>query len=199
MCLKAICVLMIMAVSFAGCTQPPNDTGAGAGTQDSVNNAGGSDVQSGTMISEDNAKQKAIAHAGLTSDEVNFITCRLDMEDGRQVYDVEFYNSNREEYDYEIDAYTGEILKYDYDAEGSPSGSSAAGDGSEITAGEAKSIALRKVQGASESDIREFKKDYDDGRLEYEGTIVYGGMEYEFTIDGYSGEIIDWETDKEGR
>ena len=49
--------------------------------------------------------------------------------------------------------------------------------------------------GATVSDIWEFEIDYDDGRLEYEGTIVYNHMEYEFTIDGYSGAIREWEAD----
>lgn len=35
----------------------------------------------------------------------------------------------------------------------------------------------------------------DDGRLEYEGTIYYNGVEYEFSIDGYSGAIRSWEVD----
>ena len=51
------------------------------------------------------------------------------------------------------------------------------------------------MPGAVLSDIREFETDYDDGRLEYEGKIFYGGMEYEFTIDGYSGAIREWEAD----
>ena len=38
--------------------------------------------------------------------------------------------------------------------------------------------------------------DRDDGRLEYEGTIYYDGMEYEFTIDGYSGAVRDWEAER---
>ena len=44
-------------------------------------------------------------------------------------------------------------------------------------------------------DIREWEADYDDGRLEYEGKIYDADTEYEFTIDGYSGSIISWETE----
>lgn len=53
--------------------------------------------------------------------------------------------------------------------------------------------------GATASDIREFETDYDDGRTEYEGKIVYDGMEYEFEIDGYSGAIRNWESEPVGR
>ena len=68
-------------------------------------------------------------------------------------------------------------------------------EGGSISQERAKEIALAQVPGAVLSDIREFETDYDDGRLEYEGKIFYGGMEYEFTIDGYSGAIREWEAD----
>lgn len=66
-----------------------------------------------------------------------------------------------------------------------------------ITPEEAKALALSLVPGAGEEHIREFETDYDDGRLEYEGTIIYEGMEYEFEIDGYSGYIRNWEAERE--
>ena len=59
-----------------------------------------------------------LSHAGLTADQVTFVRSKLDRDDGRLMYDVEFYTSDYKEYDYEIDAATGEILSYDYDAEG---------------------------------------------------------------------------------
>ena len=31
--------------------------------------------------------------------------------------------------------------------------------------------------------------------MEYEGSILYNGMEYEFEIDGYSGAIRNWEAE----
>ena len=127
---------------------------------------------------------------------MTFIKSKLDWDDGRQVYDVEFYTSDYKEYDYEIDASTGSILSYDYDAESyTPPATSS---GTAITADQAKQIALAEVPGATTSDIYEFKLDRDDGRLEYEGSIYYGGMEYEFTIDGYSGAIREWEVERWG-
>ena len=67
--------------------------------------------------------------------------------------------------------------------------------GTAITEAEAKAIALDKVPGAAESDIWEFSTDRDDGRLEYEGEIIYDGTKYEFEIDGYSGTIRSWEAE----
>lgn len=155
-----------------------------------------------TSITADQAKEKALAHAGLTSSQVTFVKAKLDWDDGRQVYEVEFYDGNYKEYDYEIDAATGTVVKYDYDAEYSIPNQSSGGQSSQssqgITADQAKEKALSQVPGATTSDIYGFKADYDDGRIQYEGKIIYNGMEYEFEIDGYSGSIREWESEPVG-
>ena len=148
---------------------------------------------SGELIGEQAARDAALEHAGLTESQVTFLKTKLDREDGRQVYEVEFYTQDYKEYDYEIDALTGEVYSYDYDVE---TYFQSSGSGSEITAEEAKALALAQVPGAAESDIIEFKTDRDDGRIEYEGEIIYSGMKYEFEIDGYSGTIRSWEVEK---
>ena len=51
------------------------------------------------------------------------------------------------------------------------------------------------MPGATDADIRKFKKDIDDGREEYEGEIIYKNTEYEFEIDAQTGEIIKWESE----
>lgn len=156
----------------------------------------GTTQQTGTVqgegVTEEQAKAIALEHAGLTSEEVTFIRAKLEWDDGRQKYEIEFYSKDQKEYDYDIDASTGEILSYDYDAEYYNAG----GTGTqEITAEKAKEIALSQVAGATVDDIYEFEVDYDDGRLEYEGKIYYEKMEYEFSIDGYSGAIREWEAE----
>ena len=124
----------------------------------------GGTASSGKTITQAEAKAKALSHAGLKESQVTFLRAELDRDDGRQVYEVEFYTQDYKEYDYEIDAATGEVLSYDYDAETDfQTGSSS---GKELTAAEAKSIALAPVPGASEKDIREISTDLDDGRLE---------------------------------
>lgn len=50
------------------------------------------------------------------------------------------------------------------------------------------------MPGATDKDIR-LQLDRDDGKLLYEGKIVYQGMEYEFEIDAYSGAILEWDAD----
>ena len=150
--------------------------------------------EEGPMISEEDAKQIALSHAGITSDQVTFIKSGLDRDNGRLNYDVEFYTNEPKEYDYEIDPYTGEVLDVDYDAEYYTQ-TSTVHDGEGITADDAKKIALDKVSGAAASDIREFKSDYDNGRLQYEGKIYHEQKEYEFEIDGYTGKILEWDVE----
>ena len=68
--------------------------------------------------------------------------------------------------------------------------------GADIGEQGAKEAALAHA-GLTEGDVVSLsvKREYDDGRLEYEGTIYYNGVEYEFSIDGYSGAIRSWEVD----
>ena len=183
--------------SSEGQSQPAQATDGGA-SADSANSSGTSSQSTGgsAAITEDQAREIALAYAGLTAEEVTFLKTKLDRDDGRLVYDVEFYTADYTEYDYEIDAADGTVLSSDFDAEGytAPADSATA-----ITADQAKEIALAEVPGATVDDIYEFELDRDDGRLEYEGAIWYDGTEYEFTIDGYSGAIRSWEADLRSR
>lgn len=183
--------------SSEGQSQPAQATDGGAsadGTNSSANTSQSTDGSA--AITEDQAREIALADAGLTAEEVTFLKTQLDRDDGRLVYDVEFYTADYTEYDYEIDAADGTILSSDFDAEGytAPADSATA-----ITADQAKEIALAEVPGATVDDIYEFELDRDDGRLEYEGAFWYDGTEYEFTIDGYSGAIRSWEADLRSR
>ena len=60
------------------------------------------------------AKSIALGHAGVSASSVSFSKAKLDDDDGRGVYEIEFYVGNAE-YDYEIDAYSGGIIVYDID------------------------------------------------------------------------------------
>ena len=118
---------------------------------------------------------------------MTFIHVELDWENGRRVYDVEFYNGAKE-YDYEIDATTGEIVSFDYDAEGyTPSQS-----GNIITQEAAVKLAQDRVPNAT---LVKIEYDFDDGRPVYEGELREGRWEYEFEIDAATGEFLKWEKD----
>lgn len=166
-----------------------------------------------TDIGEKRAKEIALSHAGVESGKVTFVKAEGERENGKKIYEIEFYTSDNKEYDYEVDAQSGEILSYDFDAENYNLG--AGGEGvnvnstpqsvetpqstqtppKEISEKEAKEIALKKLPEANVGNIREFKKDYDDGKLFYEGKIVLGKTQYEFEIDASNGNVVKWEKD----
>lgn len=141
-------------------------------------------------VDETKAQEIALAHAGVKAADATITKSKLDYDDGRQVYEIEWY-ANGAKYDYEVSVATGEIIDSSYEAK------TVVGTGNSVTVSEAtaKQTALARVSGATEKDIYEWKLDYDDGRPEYEGKIIYGGTEYEFTIDATSGTITEWDTE----
>ena len=144
-------------------------------------------------VDEEMAQKIALEHAGVKATDATITKSKLDYEGRRQVYEIEWYAGGKK-YDYEIAVDTGEILSSGYDEKTSGwSGSNS----SNVTVSEAdaKQTALGRVSGATEKDIYEWEFDYDDGRPEYEGKIIYGGTEYDFTIDASSGAVVEWEAE----
>ena len=66
-----------------------------------------------------------------------------------------------------------------------------------ISSDEAVQSALARVPGATVTNVTEFNRDYENGRLEYEGKIHYNGYEYDFEIDADTGTITKWEVEQE--
>ena len=146
----------------------------------------------GTGTVDEAAAQKiALEHAGVKAADATITKSKLDYEDGRQVYDIEWYAGGAK-YDYEIAADTGEIISSAYEEK------TMGADSRNVTVSEAdaKKTALDRVSGATDKDLYEWKLDYDDGRPEYEGKIIYGGTEYEFTIDAATGSVMEWDAEK---
>ena len=72
---------------------------------ESVSTAAAESAASGS-ITEDQARAAALADAGVTEDQVSRIRIKTDRDDGRDIYEVEFY-VDQSEYDYDIDMATG--------------------------------------------------------------------------------------------
>ena len=70
----------------------------------------------GADIGHAKAKSIALNHAGLSENEAYDMEIELDDEDGTLVYEIEFKSGNME-YDYEIDAASGAILKHEAELE----------------------------------------------------------------------------------
>ena len=171
------------------------------------------------------AKSAAIDAAGFSADEVSFLSAELDSRNGIEYYDIDFSADGKEyDFDIDaltgmvIGSESPELAKKSVETKSAeevpveeltlkletaadakkapePSSSEKKASSKEISEAEAKKIALAQVPGAKESDIRGFEVDYDDGRLEYEGSIYFNEMEYEFEIDGFSGAIRSWEVE----
>ena len=266
----------------------PETSGAAGGEAGAPIQTTGSASQS-AYIGMDAAKQAALAHAGRSAADVTFLEAEYDYDDGRMVYEVEFYASG-EKYEYEIDAADGSVIKYEHEAGGSSrpevslpagnigesaakqtalehagmkesdtkycnawleyddgwpecyevefmagstryeyeialtsktvlkfetknlggqtgqggsgsqggNGSQGSGTSGDIGSQAAKTAALTHA-GVSESQTYELEveRDYDDGRLEYEVEFKSGGMEYQYTIDGVTGSILEYEQDRD--
>lgn len=76
------------------------------------NGNGGASPDKNSWIGVEQAKAIAANHAGLPLFDIVFYKTKLEEEDGYWIYEIEFRKNHRE-YEYEIDAVTGEILKYD--------------------------------------------------------------------------------------
>jgi uncharacterized membrane protein YkoI len=151
-------------------------------------------------IGEAKAKSIALTHAGITESAATFIRAYLDYDDGRVVYDVEFYSGDTE-YDYEIDAESGDIREFDRDIEyySIPNSSRVTTDaGRYIGEAKAKSIAL-EAAGIAESGATFIKAylDSDDGSVVYDVEFYSGNTEYDYEIDAVSGDIREFDEEIE--
>lgn len=159
------------------------------------------------LISEADARAKALADAGLSESGVTFGKVELDYDDGRWEYEIEFYTSAGK-YEYDIDASSGAILQKESEAAqtgAAPSGTSSSGTSSSgsgassvIEESRAKDIALQDAGvSASAATFTQMELERDDGRWEYEIDFYANGTEYEYTIDAQSGTILKRDSESE--
>ena len=175
-------------------------------------------------IGKDKAADIALEDAHLSESDVTRLRISKDTDNGKGIYEVEF-TMNTTEYEYEILASNGDILSADFkELQGSsdpqpqgsndpqPQGSSdpqPQGSGShdssnhgavpqadvQISSEQASKLALDRVPGATEQDLK-IELDYDDGYYKYEGDIIYDQKEYEFEIDANTGDFLEWKEER---
>ena len=148
-------------------------------------------------IGVEKAKSIALKDAGVSG--ATFVKAKLDSEDGVKVYDVEFYKANVE-YDYEIDAVTGQIREKDLDIENytipkkkekknkKNKNNNNSNYTYDIGVEKAKEIALKDA-GVSGVFFKKVKIDFEDGARVYDVEFYKGNVEYEYEIDAATGEI----------
>ena len=164
------------------------------------------------QIGIDAAKQTALAAAQLTEDDVIFEKAAEDYDDGRQIYEVEFFVPGEMKYSFDIDANSGKILESDRDAweyeddfeyaaliaaaqeKGTDAAEKPSGD---ITEEMAKTIAMKDA-GLDEGSCKVVKcrKDMDDGVMKFEVKLLAAdGTEYDYDIRVSDGTIMDKDMD----
>lgn len=163
-------------------------------------------------IGIDEAKRIAFEHAGVSESSVRELDIDYDYYGGRLIYEIEF-EAGGNEYEFDIDARSGTILKYETDFDddvtrpssntnGSNSGSTKPSTKPTTTAssliGKARTenIAFQHA-GVSRNQVRDLETelDDDDGRRYYEVEFEVGDTEYEYDIEAYTGKILDYEID----
>ena len=152
-------------------------------------------AQSSELIGAQKAKSIALTHAGVSAADATDLEVELDMEGGVKVYEVSF-DAKGYEYDYEINALTGDIVKSDREADDdyvAPSRPVSGGTGL-IGEAKAKSIALTHA-GVSASAVTEYdaELDYENGAKVYELEFKAGGYEYDYTVNAATGAVMKHE------
>ncbi len=199
--------LTVITFTMTGCQTAPKENAARIADQTKtaaqmnadapVSSPAAASERSSSKLTDADAKEIAFKDAGLKEYSVTHIRVQKDYDDGVTVYDVEFY-AGTTEYDYEIDASTGEIRSRDFDIEHDFNSDKTETSGSTDLLSEEKAskLVLSKVEGASAQNLR-IVLEHDDGQEIYEGEIRYNGMEYEFELNAKTGDILEWSQERE--
>ncbi len=130
---------------------------------------------------------KAIALESAGVQDVTFTQVEFEKDHGVHVYEITFIK-DLVEYEYEINAVTGAIIKNNID------GNPAVNEDGYIGAERAKEIAIGHAGVTSPTGVTA-KLDFENGKYVYEVEFVEGIYEYEYEIDAISGNIVKTEKD----
>lgn len=151
-----------------------------------------------TFITAADAESAALTHAGVSANAALSLRSEPDLIDRTPDYDVDFCYDGTE-FDYEIDAVTGEVIKYEKEK----CDHAHAGNLSDVSENatdytDAVAAALAHA-GLKQEDVAALRTDYDydDGIYEYEVNFWFDGYEYEYDIKAETLEIIRFEKEPE--
>ena len=188
--------LMVYEVEFyAGGREYDYDINARTGEVVRFSQEGGWSGDPSAYIGEAAATAAALDHAGVKEADAAYLRCWVEHDDGRaECYEVEFLAGSTE-YQYEIDLYTGAVLKSERETYGASGGNTSSGNasGSSSMIGEAaaRSAALAHAGVSESSSSRiQVELDRDDGQTLYEVEFHVGRTEYSYEIDAYTGAIL---------
>ena len=146
--------------------------------------------QASTELTSDEALEIALKDANVKKEDVTITKKSIDMDHGIKKHEFEFYSGNVE-YEYDINALTGEIVSKSTKRY---TGSTTASSTGPLTQEQALQVALQHAN-VTEKDIALLKTelDYEHGKEVFEFEFYVGNVEYNYTIDTSTGEIIEYE------
>ena len=163
-------------------------------------------------LTKEEARAIALNHAGLTEADVSWERSEYELERGTPEWDVDF-RSGDWEYDYEINAETGAVIKgeKEYDPVKVPAATQPTENkpaetqppkeetpvAKKLTEEEAKAIALKHA-GLEAGQVKGLRAEYDldDGVPEWEVEFYADGMEYDYEIHAETGKIRSWDKER---
>ena len=148
------------------------------------------DQDTSVSMSEEEARNIALQKIGKTSDEVTFTRVRIDRENGITVYDVYFYDMEKE-YELSIDVDTKEVVSYKEDYLNTNQGPT---NQDYIGVEKAREIVLNHA-GLSSNEVifSKVELDVDYGFATYEIEFYYQYSEYDYEVNAATGEILKYE------
>ncbi len=157
-------------------------------------NVGGIDstghASSGKYISKDAAISSALTHAGFARDQISRLETEMDFEKGKMLYEIEFV-FNGIEYDYEIDATDGTIIKSKQELVDKDDNDEVI---TEVPALDRNAAIDKALFDASltRDQVRELEVELEkkNGVLIYEIDFETSKFEYEYKINATDGTII---------
>ena len=141
-------------------------------------------------LSMEGAKAIALKDAKILEADAFFTKLNLDDDDRREEYEVEFIADGKE-YEYEIDAASGDILESSVDRLDGKEGQ--VDFSAFLTLEQAAEKALAEARLAA-ADVKMVKMefDFDDGRAECEVEFESSNEFYRYKLDAKSGEILSY-------
>ena len=161
-----------------------------------------------TFIGESAATTAALTHAKVDQSAAQSLTVKLDEDDGVAYYEIEFCSAGVE-YDYEINATTGAVAKFEQDTcdhyahrSGSNNQNQNQNQGNSNGSYIGYDAALQaacKHAGVNVSQVTRLENelDHDDGVARYEISFHVGNMEYEYEINATTGQVLKYESERD--
>lgn len=146
----------------------------------------------GSQISVDEAKEVALADAGVAAADATFTKAELDYDDGVAVYELEFHTAAYE-FDYEINAETGAVRERNQEAfytAYTQSGQSV----DDVEAAKAIAVACAGVS-MDNVTFTKAKLERDDGLMIYEIEFYCNNCEHEVKINAENGVVLEYDHD----